>query len=263
MIDDVCFVPDSQIVFPAVFLTKVTKLRYPCCMYKDCFDVLKRQYNYIVLPSNQTDFSNLILRKLQRFLETIESEIRSAREKRLTESEFYIRTRSRLQSINTFGKHFGDLMLFWNINRELFWSFVLLDWALTRKKMTELALEKMAEFSRICEGHSIGFSEEEQKLTEGLYVLIKDSKNKHTIKHHANDEDLLILADCFIYKDKRFLQGVMYLITDDKELHGTTTEIIEHPNLVFPDLKTTDRYVGFEPLKPEKFITDFKKPKTS
>ncbi|NWG10279.1 hypothetical protein HXY33_00775 [Candidatus Bathyarchaeota archaeon] len=136
-------------------------------------------------------------------------------------------------------------MLFWEINKELFWSFISLDATLTRTRMTQLTLDQMGEFSKICENHTIDFSEDEQKLSEGLYVLIKESRDKGAIKHSANDEDLLILADCFIFKNKRFLQGFMYLITDDGELHGTATEVIEHPILVFPDFKSTDRFIGF------------------
>jgi hypothetical protein len=217
----------------------------------------------VVLPSNQTDFSNLIIKKFYKFLEQIETEIRKAKEKKISKSEFYARTRNILQSINTFGKSFGDLMLFWDINKELFWSFVSLDYSLARKKMTMLTLEKMVEFERICKGHLVEFSEDEHKLSDALYVLIKESKKKGSIQHSANDEDLLILADCFIYKNKRFLQGFMYLITNDGELYGTANEVISHPNLVFEDFSPNDRFVGFEPLRPKKFINDFKaKPKT-
>ena len=226
-------------------------------MYKDCFELLKRQYEYVILPSNQTDFSNLILEKLHKFLKNIESEIGKARDKKITKDQFYAITRSRLKNINTFGTHFGDLMLLWSANKELFWSFVSLDFSLARKKMTQIVLAKMAEFFRICEGHTVEFSGDEQKLSDGLYFLIKQSRNKGDIQHSANDEDLLILADCFIYKNKRFLQGFMYLITNDKELHGTTSEIILHPNLVFEDFSPTDRFIGFEPMRPKKFINDF------
>lgn len=219
--------------------------------------MLKRQYEYVILPANQTDFSNLILEKLRKFLTNIESEIRKARDKKITKDQFYAITRSRLKSINTFGRPFGDLMLLWSVNKELFWSFVSLDSSLARKKMTQIVLAKLAEFYRICKGHTVEFSEDEQKLSDGLYFLIKKSRNKGAIQHSANDEDLLILADCFIYKNKRFLQGFMYLLTDDEELHGTTSEIILHPNLIFEDFNPTDRFIGFGPIRPKKFIKDF------
>jgi hypothetical protein len=59
-------------------------------------------------------------------------------------------------------------------------------------------------------------------------------------------------------KINQFLQGDIYLVTDNKELYGTTVKIIEYPKLIFPDLEPTEKCVGFEALKPEKFINDFK-----
>jgi hypothetical protein len=245
-------------MFPSVFLVDVENLEGSCSLYKECFELVRQKYTYVILPASQSDFSNLILEKLQKFLNIIDSEIRNARVKSLTKSEFFVRTRSRLRSVDKFARHLGDLMLLWETKKEFFWSLVPMDYTLARMKMTQLVTEKMGEFFRICEGHLIGFSAEEKGLSEALYLLIKDHRKKGTIRHSANDEDLLILADCFIYKNKRFLQGLMYLITDDGELHGTTGEIVQQPNILFNDFKPTERFIGFEPILPRKFIVDFK-----
>ncbi|NWG10280.1 hypothetical protein HXY33_00780 [Candidatus Bathyarchaeota archaeon] len=79
---DICFVPDSQVIFPSVFLKNAGKIRYPSCMYKDCFDVLKQSYTYILLPANKRDFSNLILEKFKKLLQNVETEIIKARQKK-------------------------------------------------------------------------------------------------------------------------------------------------------------------------------------
>jgi len=255
---EICFVPDSQVIFPPVFLTNIEGLPHPSCIYKDCFDLLKKQYTYLILPSGKTDFSNLILEKLQKFLAIIDSEIGNARTKQATKDEFIAKTRSRLRAVNTFGRHFGDLVLFWETSKEYFWSLVAKDHSLVRKEMIQLATNKMSVFFRICEGHEVEFSIDEENLSNGLYVLIKGARTKGTLRHFAHDPDLLILADCFIYKNKRFLEGLMYLITDDGELYGTASEIIQHPNMVFEDFNTTDRFIGFEPIRPRKFVDDFK-----
>ncbi len=178
--------------------------------------------------------------------------------KKINKDEFYAKTRSRLRSVHTFARHLGDLMLLWETRKEFFWSLVPMNHTLARKKMTQLADEKVGEFFKICEGHLIDFSVEEQQLSEGLYILIKGCREERTIQHSANDEDLLILAGCFIFKNKQFLQGFMYLITDDAELHGTTSELIQHPNAIFPENTSTERFQGFEPMWPKKFIADYK-----
>jgi len=253
-----CFVPDSQVIFTHVFLADIEGLPHHTCMYKDCFDLLRKQYNYLILPSGVADFSNLIIEKLQKFLAAIDSEIANAKVKQVTKNEFIAKTRSRLNAINTFGRHFGDLMLLWETKKEYFWSLVAKDRSLTRREMIDLTTVKTKVFYRICSEHEVEFSGYEKALSEKLFLLIKDSRKKGAIKHSANDPDLLILADCFIYKGERLDQGVMYLITDDREFYGTTIEIIEHPNLVFPEFKVTEKYIGFEPLKPEIFISNFK-----
>jgi len=125
-----------------------------------------------------------------------------------------------------------------------------------------MTLEKMAEFSKICRGHEEQFSEEEASLSQGLYLVIKEARDKKLVTSFANDADLLILADCFVYKNMRFFEGFMYLVTGDDGLHRIAEEIVKKPKTIFPDDFTdTDRYVGFEPLKPDLFLTRFKKPK--
>ncbi len=212
-----------------------------------------------MLPSNESDFGNLIIKKFNKFLECIEKEIQYAKRNGKTENEFYQETRRLLKSINTFDKHLGDLLMFWEIHKGMFWSWVsTCDYAQTRGKIIRLINQKIGEFAKICKDHVVEFSDDEQKFSSELYKLIKKSRNENTIKHKANDGDLLILADCFIYKSKRYLDGFMYLITDDNELYGMTEEIIKQPQLLFAELKPTEKFVGFEPLRPAKFINDFK-----
>ena len=255
--DEVCFVPDSQIIFPSVFLSNVSALRPPNCTYKICFELLTQNCNYVILPSNYTDFSRLIIKKMPKFLKLLEEEISKARANKTPENEFYTKTRRVLVSHNIWERGYGDLILYWESNKQVFWEFVSIDLSLVRRKLLDLTLDKMRVFAKICEGHQVEFSEEEEKLSEGLYILIKDAKRKRTIQHSANDEDLMILAECFIYKNMRFLEGFVYLVTDDKELFGTTAEVVTQPYLIFPDFKQTEKFMGFEPLKPEKFVAEY------
>jgi hypothetical protein len=253
------YIPDSHIIFPSVFLADVEKLNFPNCLYRDCFNILKRDCNYVLLPSNYSDFSNLILDKFYQFLKSIEVEICYARDRKTTETEFYFKTRSRLRNINTFKRRLGDLMLYWETHREFFWSLVSIDFVLARKKLTQLTNSVIAELEKISSGHLVEFSESENKLSEGLYKLIRNSRIKSAIQHQVHDEDILILADCFIYKTSQYPYGFMYIVTDDNELYGATEEIVKQPCLVLEGFKPTEHFVGFEPLRPKKFMDDRRK----
>jgi hypothetical protein len=234
----------------------VTTLAGVSVLYKNCFDIVKESCNYILLPSNLTDFGGLIMKKLREFLGYIESNIRRARDQEWSEDEFYRRTRGHLRSINTFGKNLGDLLIYWENKKNLFWTYVSIDPALVPKKMMSLVIAKLGIFAGICEDHEITFTEEEIGHSDGFFVLIKAAQNAKAIEHSANNADLMILADCIVYSTERLPEGIVYLVTNDNELYGTTSAIVEQPKLIFPDI--TGKFTGLEPLKPRRLVDDFR-----
>ncbi|NLE04776.1 MAG: hypothetical protein GX638_08250 [Crenarchaeota archaeon] len=129
---------------------------------------------------------------------------------------------------------------------------------ITKTRIMMMTLEKMAAYSKLCEGHEESFSNAEQNLGDELYSIIKKARNERKISSFANDADLLILAQCFIYRKMRYEGGFMYLVTADNGLHDTANEVVSKPKTIFSDLKDTDRYPGFEPIKPERFLAVFK-----
>lgn len=259
------FIPDANIVYPSIFLFGVEKLEYHACKCKECFEVLKKHHTYVILPANKTDFSNLILGKFGRFLGAIENEISCARKNCANEKDFYIATTKRLRSyeLDNSDRDFGNLMKFWVAHKELFWSFVSKDETLTKTRMTMMTLEKIGDYAKICEGHEEKFSEEELNLGDELYSIIKKARDNKKLGNFANNADLLILSHCFIYRNMRSEGGVIYLLTDDKGLYGTTKEIITKPKIIFSDFDESERYTGFEPINPETFIINFKNSSTT
>ena len=251
------FVPDSQLIFPCVFLLGIDRIQHPTRMYKECFELLCKYCDYLVLPSNILDFNNLIINKFNRFLSHIESEIQKARSRGFSEEQFYRSTESLLTTFD-----YGDLMTYWKNKKGFFWTLASMDHFIARRKLLKLTNENMGIFNKICEDHEVIFSEEEQKLSEILYQIIRDLQKKGQIKSSANESDLTILSDCLIFNGKRFHEGVMYLVTGDNELFGATNEIVEKPRLILDCLGFTEKIVGFRPLKPDKFIEDFKKHRT-
>lgn len=254
-LEDRWFVPDAQIVFPVVFLSDIGPLHGASAQYKICYDIIKENCNYVVMPSCITDFSSLVMNKLRDFLHYIETNIRKARTDRWSEVEFYRQVWSCLKSVNTFGRHLGDLLDYWSSKKELFWSFVSIDPALVKKRMVSLITEKLGIYESICEDHEIEFTLEESSHSDTYFVLMRNARNRGTIGHQANEADLMILADCIVYCTERLLQGMLYLVTNDNELHDTTLAIVNRPELVITNAK--GRLAGLEPLKPIRLISDF------
>lgn len=194
------------------------------------------------------------------FLGYVETHVRKARTEGWTEQQFYTRMRQYFRSVTAFGPNLGDLLIYWDNKKELFWSFVLMDHALVRKKMLSLVLDKLGIFQGICENHTIEFTLLEEKYSDQLFVTIRKVQNTDAIESFANDADLMILADCIVYVGERLVQGMLYLVTNDKGLHGTTSAIIEQPKLIYPDLED-GRMVGLEPLYPQQLVKDYNRQK--
>lgn len=250
------FVPDAHIMFPSVFLSDIEGLTGNSSTYRTCFEIIRDSCTYIILPSGITDFFNLIQNKLRMFLSNIESQIRRARDKGWTENQFYRETRRYLRSLTTFEDYIGDLLLYWENKKETFWSFVERDHSFFRRKILDLVLEKVVLFQDIYEDHEIDFTELEQKYSDQLFIKIKEVQATDAIDSFANDADLMILADCIVYVTERLVQGLVYLVTNDGGLQGTTTAIIEEPKLIFPDLED-ERMVGLEALSPHRLVADY------
>lgn len=256
-IEDRWFVPDAQVVFPFVFLSDVGPLTGVNALYKKCFDIIRDSCNYVFLPSNISDFSNgLIMDKLRKFLGYIEYHIRKARSESWSEDAFYRRVRSYLRAIDSFGKSLGDLLIYWDSKKRLFWSYVSIDEALVKKKMVSIINERLGVYYSLCEEHEVSFSSEETQLSDGFFIMIRDARDSETIPHFANNADLMILADCVVYSLKRLHQGIVYLVTNDNGLHDTTLALVEQPNLIFPEM-TSGKLTGLEPLRPNRLVADF------
>lgn len=211
----------------------------------------------MVLPSNITDFNNLIMNKLREFLGHIEVHVRRARSESWSEDEFYRRVWSFLRAVNTFGKNVGDLLTYWDRKKSVFWSYVSMDPALVKKKIMSLVVDKLGIYERVCEEHKVEFTPEETDHSDAFFLKIRDARNSQAIKNTANDADLMILADCIVYSIERLQQGIVYLVTNDNELHDTTLAIVHQPDLIFPDI-ISGRLSGLEPLKPIRLVEDFR-----
>jgi hypothetical protein len=257
-IEDKWFVPDAQVIFPVVFLSDVEPLTGISVMYKDCFKIVSESCNYLVLPSNVTDFSGLVLNKLREFLGQIESIIRKARDEKWSEQVFYSRTQGQLRSINNFGRALGDLLAYWSAKKGLFWSYVSIDPALVRKKMMSLIIDKLGIYTSICEDHEVDYTLQETAHSDSYFVLIRDAQRAKKINSSANDADLMILADCLVYTTERLPQGLLYLVTNDNELFGATASVVNNPNSIISTIATGTRLAGLEPLRPKKLVDDFR-----
>jgi len=244
-----CYVPDSQLIFPHIFLKDLNRLPDPNKLFYKCFDLMDKHCEIKILPANESDIGSLILNKFYPFMKNIRAEIERAQRNKLSRESFFKRANGILRS-----KDYGDLIYYWAAKKEVFWDLVSKDLPRINKKITELSMEIMARFYEIKENRCINYTDEEKERSESLYEALNNLQQSGRITTSADSNDLMILADCLVYKETRLPYGVIYLVTGDGELQKISSEIIQKPYLIYPELSLTYILTGFRMLRPDELI---------
>lgn len=124
---------------------------------------------------------------------------------------------------------------------------------IVNKEMIDLTMEMMERFYDVTEGQIIEFSDLEKNRSEYFYQILDRLQKSGELSSSANSADLMILADCIVYREQRLEYGILYLVTGDKELQKAAIEIVEKPHLIYPDIGLGKILTGFRMLEPEKF----------
>ena len=248
-----CYAPDSQLIFPCIFLRGVDRLPRLSKRFKKCFELMKQYCDYRILQAVQVDFEGIIMNNFRIFLGDIESEIRKAQRNRSSKQAFYRGVDDLLRA-----KGYGDLIYYWEAMREKFWSYISLNPKIVNKKMIYLAIEMIEKFYEINEELIIKNIPREQKKSDQYYTTLDEAQKSGELKSSANSSDLMILADSIMYVEERLEHGLLYLVTGDRELFKAASEIVEKPYLIYPDIESGALITGFRPLEPERFIRGIK-----
>jgi len=248
-----CYVPDTQILFPHVFLGDVKKLSTNNVLYKLCIDcILENNIRLAILPSNHYEFHNLILEKFRVFLKDIG--IMACKYAHESPKKFTKETRKLIVSKIANNEYPSDFLVYWNSKSLYFLQWLTLDERSIRKRQFALILKILENFNSIVNQAEINIKDWEsleiEKEAKETYETLKTLRNKNLLPAAAHDEDLYIISDCIVYRNHYLETGIIYLIANDNSCFAALKTIISFEEDKGQKICVT----GIDCIKPGDFV---------
>ncbi|MEM2145962.1 MAG: hypothetical protein QW279_11420 [Candidatus Jordarchaeaceae archaeon] len=246
-----CYVPDTQILFPHVFLRGIQKLSANNVLYKSCVNrILENNIRLAILPSNHYEFNNLIMEKFRAFLK----DIAIMAIKYTQQQKFSIETRKLIRSKIANNEYPSDFLVYWDSKSLYFSQWLTLDERSIRKQQYNLILQILENFNEIVDNAEINVknwkSPDIEKEAKETFETLKTFRNNNSIPSNAHDEDLYIISDCIVYRNHYLETGIIYLITNDNSCFEALKKIIR-----FEDDKGQKFCAsGIDCVKPSDFV---------
>lgn len=245
-----CYVPDTQILYPLIFLHDVPTLSSPNDMYKECIDALRKSFVLKILPENEVEFHRLIFRKFQFFLADIKSEALRSRSKGLNIATFEKKVNSLIWQ-----KSYGDFCKYWKEHKNKFGEWLDFDKSKIEDEIHKIVVKMLVRYIECTEENKHEWTAKDEEVVSLLYEVLKKERDKGNLSSKAHDEDLKMLAGCLRYVQKYLPEGVCYLVTNDTTLYNCANKV---PTLKCLTGSSTKRLVGFKVIKPKDFLKKLK-----
>jgi len=246
----VCFVPDTNIIYPCVFLHNVTGLPQNEGACKKCFEKLKEAFNVKILPENDSEFLYYIHGKFHSFLDIIRNGAARARDRHESKSTFesYV-----WDQITAPGRDYGNLNLYWQANKDFFFDWVSMD-DYSEKISTFKLIESTLERYRVCvKGLTVSWNKTNEENCGKIFEVLKQERKIGGFQSDVDDNDLRLIAGCFEYVDKYLPPdvGLLYLITNDESAHDTVKKAVRLASITGGTGKIRP---GLDSIKPQDFL---------
>ena len=245
-----CYVPDTQILYPLVFLQDVLTLSFPNSLYKECIDALREYCILKILPENNYEFNRLILRKFQRFLDDVKSEALVAKRKRSSIKSFEKKVGSLITS-----KDYGDFYIYWKEHKSRFNKWLEIDKLAIEDEVNSTVAEMLVRYRKCTEGMRHKWALKDEEVRSTLFEVLKKEREKGILSSKVHDEDLRLLVGCLLYVERYLPEGVLYLVTNDRNFYDCAKKVPTLKNLVGGPKR---RLVGFDVIKPKVFLNRLK-----
>ena len=247
---DVCFVPDTNIIYPCVFLHNATSLPQNEGICKKCFEKLKEDFNVKVLPENESEFLYFVHGKFHDFLDVIRDVATKARDRNQDKVAFekYV-----WNQITALGRDYGDLVLYWKVNKNFFFDWVSMD-NYSAKISSFRLIESTLERYRACViGLTVSWNKTNEENCEKIFDVLKQERKRGSFQSDVDDNDLRLIAGCFEYVDKYLPSdiGLLYLITNDELAHDTVKKAVRLTSITGGTGKIRP---GLDSIKPQDFL---------
>lgn len=254
-----CYIPDTQILYPLVFLNDVVTLSCPNSCYKECIDALRKDFVLKILPENDYEFYRLILRKFSRFLDDVKKQVFVAKSKGLNPESF----QKNITSLINFGDY-GDFNVYWDQHRSKFVKWLQTDDLAIGNEVNSIIAETLLKYKEYTEPFKHNWTEKDKETVSTIYEALKLERKNGVLVTRAHDEDLNLLAGCLLYacgyRQENVWgylpEGILYLITNDKDLYDCGKKVKTLESLCGGAGK---KLTGFDVIKPEDFLRQLKK----
>lgn len=247
----VCFVPDTNIIYPSVFLHNATTLSRNEKMCKKCFNILKQRFNVKILPENEQEFYNLIYGKFRRFLEEIRYVARQVKQRSQNRVTFEQKVWSQ---INAIGNGYGNFVSYWKINKDFFCQWILMDDYSMKISLFKVIDSTMQRYRVCVSGLTVSWTKENEENCQKILEVLRQERERGNLPSDVDDIDLRIIAGCFEYVDK-YISGVLYLITNDNAACDSVKKAVKLESVTGGVGKIR---AGFRAIKPNDFLKKIK-----
>ena len=243
----VCFIPDTNIIYPSVFLHNVTTLPRTEKMCKECFEVLKQRFNVKILPENEQEFYNLIYGKFRKFLDDIRNVAIQVKKKKQSRAIF---EQEVWKQITAIGKEYGNFVLYWKINKDFFCQWISMDDYSTRISLFKVVESTMQRYRTCVSGLTVSWTKENEENCQKILEVLMQERKRGNLPSDVDDIDLRIISGCFEYIDK-YISGVLYLITNDNATYDSVEKAVKLESITGGVGKIR---TGFYAIKPNNFL---------
>ncbi|HEC88582.1 MAG TPA: hypothetical protein ENI52_04635 [Thermoplasmata archaeon] len=178
----------------------------------------------ILFKVHETDFKNLILGNFLDFLRVIEYGVKQVKKKNRGKKELYTYMKGRFS--NPPCDRFYD---YWNLKKDYFVEWLYLDETEIRDERNNLITSYLSKYGELHQKYSFDFDEEREEHVSELYPIILDGSKEYGIE--IQNRDAKLLSYCCVYSQHYLPEGILYLVTDDKNLNSLGKKIIQKGEL--------------------------------
>jgi len=249
-----CYVPDTHMLFPHIFLNGVPRLSRTNVLYRGCLNnMFEKGVRLAILPNNFGEF-HVILDKFRKFLDDITYVALRSKEK-----NSFIRKATNQISSGIAGNQYPlDFIAYWKSRTQYFSEWLNLDRDTIHKKKLHVFFELTQKFHEFVQNAEIRIKEWENEEyaneSRQIYGELRRLKAQGLLPIESHDEDFAIISDCIVYRNHFLEVGVLYLITNDDACYQTIKKIT-----CFQNIKGKRFYVsGFDCVRPENLLRKIK-----
>lgn len=256
-----CYVPDTQILFPHVFLDEIEKLPANDQLYRECVcSILENNIRLVLLPHNHAEFYNLALESFKDFLEDVR--LTAIRNKVRGKQAFLRAASGQITAKIANNQYPSDFLTYWHSKESFFAGWLELDERTMRYREHILVLETIKKFNNISEYAEINIqiweNPELEKEAQETCGILRELRNQKLIPEKAHEQDLAIISDCIVYRNHYLETGILYLVTNDEHCFNTLKTITNVQN----GKGAKFRVSGIDSVKPHSLLSKIKEVRT-